>query len=444
MPTVTFGRAERKGTHTIITAYGESGCGKTYSLIKLGRGLVGPKGKLGMLDTETGRGLIYANVAGGYDYAELTPPFTPERYIEAIDAAEAAGIEALIIDSGSHEWEGIGGVLEMADAQTSRQGEELKGLIKWAKPKARHKKYVHRLLTSRMHLLISLRAKERMVQLTDKMPIPRGAKVGDIISAGYTPIQDKRFIFETTVQLFLPTSTERNKLGIPIVEKCPEDLWGAFPDGEHISEETGRKIAEWVNGGAPVDQEYERLKRAAEEAAGGGTEALRNHWRRLNAQTRDRLGHLIDNLASIARTADQEQEDRRREREGSHTAFRHVESDTDRDPQDETPFGLPPTGEPQPPSPAGVPQGNPAISADVAAPAGGDLLQPSSTPRLFKIPRNPTAADFQAFADWIDAELADGTPGLVLRADNRSSLDLLKRANIDLYDSVQRRLAGNG
>src|SRR5690242_17663606 len=114
MPIITFGRAVRRGTHVIVTAYGESGCGKTYSLIKLGRGLVGPNGKLGMIDTETGRGLIYANVGDGYEYAELTPPFTPERYIEAIDAAEAAGIEALIIDSGSHEWEGLGGVLEIA------------------------------------------------------------------------------------------------------------------------------------------------------------------------------------------------------------------------------------------------------------------------------------------------------------------------------------------
>src|SRR6202035_1132533 len=114
----------------------------------------------------------------------------------------------------------------------------LEGLAKWAKPKARHKKYVQRLLNSRMHLLISLRAKEKMVQLTDKTPIPQGLKIGDIISAGYVPIQDKRFIFETTVQLFLPVYSNRNKLGVPMVEKCPEDLLGAFPDGGHIIEET--------------------------------------------------------------------------------------------------------------------------------------------------------------------------------------------------------------
>ncbi len=309
MPIVSFARAVRKGAHAIITAYGESGCGKTYSLIRLGRGLVGPKGKLGMLDSETGRGLIYATVGGGYEYAELSPPFTPERYVEAIDIAEEAGIEALILDSGSHEWEGLGGVLEIAEANN------LRGLVKWAGPKARHKRYVQRLLNSRMHLLISLRAKEKMIQLTDKMPIPRGMKVGDIISGGFVPIQDKRFIFETTVQLFLPTSTDRRKLGIPVIEKCPEDLWGAFPEGEQISEETGRRIAEWISGGAPIDHSFERMKRAAEDAAGQGTEVLREHFVNLDKTARQRLSSQTDNLRSIADAADREKELRQREAE---------------------------------------------------------------------------------------------------------------------------------
>ena len=60
MSIITFAPAVRKGAHVIVTAYGKSGCGKTYSLIKLGRGLVGPKGKLAFFDTRTGRGMISA------------------------------------------------------------------------------------------------------------------------------------------------------------------------------------------------------------------------------------------------------------------------------------------------------------------------------------------------------------------------------------------------
>ncbi len=302
MNTVSFKPAVRKGAHVIITAYGESGCGKTLSLLRLGRGLVGPQGKLAMIDTETGRGMIYATaIPGGYDYAELTPPFTPERYIEAIADAEGAGYDALILDSGSHEWEGLGGILEIADEGKSNSGKALSGLIKWAKPKARHKRYVQALLNSRMHLLISLRAKEKMVQRGD-----------EIVSAGYVPIQDKRFIFETTVQLFLPVYPDRASLGIPRVEKCPADLIAAFPDGRHITEETGRVIAEWVGGGEAVDHAFVELKRAAEEAAAQGTEVLRAHYK-ADRSLVQKLKSEEGNLRSIAAAADRDAADRAEE-----------------------------------------------------------------------------------------------------------------------------------
>lgn len=300
MSILEFKPAVRRGSHVIITAYGESGCGKTLSLLRLGRGLVGPKGKLCMIDTETGRGMIYADaIPGSYDYAELTAPFTPERYIEALEAAEEAGYEACILDSGSHEWEGLGGILEIADASDN------KGLVKWAKPKARHKKYVQRLLRSRMHLLISLRAKEKMIQVGGTVPVPQDMKSGDIISGGFVPIQDKRFIFETTVQLFFPTGGER---GVPALKwpefKCPRDLEGAFPSGKQIDEDTGKAIAEWVAGGAPVDHAYEELKRAAEDAAEGGTEQFRAHWKMLTPSQRKQLAEVMENIKSICATAD--------------------------------------------------------------------------------------------------------------------------------------------
>lgn len=311
MSTVTFKPAVRKGAHVIITAYGESGCGKTLSLLRLGRGLVGKEGKLAMIDTETGRGMIYASaIPGGYDYAELTPPFTPERYVEAIADADAAGYDALILDSGSHEWEGLGGILEIADEGKSNSGKPLSGLIKWAKPKARHKRYVQALLNSRMHLLISLRAKEKMVQRGD-----------EIVSAGYVPIQDKRFIFETTVQLFLPTYPERAKLGVPVVEKCPADLMAAFPAGEKITEETGRIIGQWVEGGDPVDYAFEKLRHEAEDAAGKGNKALDEWILTVPRQDKAKLKAIGDNLRSIAAAADRDIADREAEVQSGSLTF---------------------------------------------------------------------------------------------------------------------------
>lgn len=292
MGIVNITRAVRKGAHVLIALYGESGSGKTYSAIKIARGLVGPKGKVGMLDTETGRGLIYANEEGGYDHADLTPPFTPERYIESIKEFESAGYDVLIIDSASHEWEGIGGVIETADANGKQ------GLVKWAQPKARHKKFVQVLLSTRMHLIICLRAKEKLVQ-TGSGPSAK------IVSEGFVSVQDKRFIFETTVQLFMHNKpTERGRYTI---EKCPQDLLGAFPESQKITVATGARIAEWVNGGAPVDYGLEGVKRAGEEAAEKGTEAFRAWWNSHDAAAhRDRLRPFLDNFRSIAQAADDE------------------------------------------------------------------------------------------------------------------------------------------
>lgn len=293
MPLITFTKAQRLGSHVIIAMVGGSDAGKTLSAILLGRGLVGPQGRLALIDTETGRGRIYAKVTD-YDYGELTPPFTPERYIEAITDAENAGYGALIIDSASHEWSQEGGTLDIAEAGKTADGKPLKGLVKWAAPKARHGKFIRKILTSRIHLILCLRAKEKMAQ-----------KGSEIVSEGWVSVQDKNFIYETTIQLFFDNRDKPNR-GVPRIEKCPGDLMAAFPEGQKISIDTGRRIAEWVAGGVPVDAEAQKLKAEAEEAAEGGTAVLEAMWNRLTKDQKRKLSPHMENCKSIARTADEE------------------------------------------------------------------------------------------------------------------------------------------
>lgn len=287
---VTFARAKREGSHILASMEATSGRGKTLSALLLGRGLVGPTGKLGMLDTETGRGKIYASaIPGGYQYGELTPPFSPERYIACVKAAQEAGLECLIIDSASHEWEGIGGIGEIAEAGGG------KGLQKWAKPKARHKRFVQTLLTTRMHIIVCLRAKEKLIQR-------KGAEgKEEIVSAGWVPVQEKFFGYEMTVRLAFPLD---GIPGVPELVKCPADLLGAFVPGLKVSVDSGARIAEWVKGGVPVDQESMTLKTEAEEAAEGGGLVLDKYLLSLTKSQKARLAPFGANLRSIARTAD--------------------------------------------------------------------------------------------------------------------------------------------
>jgi hypothetical protein len=85
--------ATRQGVKPLIGLYSESGCGKTYSSLLLARGLVGPTGKIVMIDTESGRGELYADVLpGGYEVLPLSAPFSPARY-QVMKAVEASGAQ---------------------------------------------------------------------------------------------------------------------------------------------------------------------------------------------------------------------------------------------------------------------------------------------------------------------------------------------------------------
>jgi hypothetical protein len=144
---MTIKPATRQGVKPLISLYSESGCGKTYSALLLARGFVGPSGRIVLVDSESGRGSLYADVlAGGYDVLQLDAPFEPKRYVEAMNAVEQSGAQIGIIDSGSHEWEGTSGVLDMAMENEAKSGRA--GLHNWKAPKLEHSKFVLRLMQS--------------------------------------------------------------------------------------------------------------------------------------------------------------------------------------------------------------------------------------------------------------------------------------------------------
>lgn len=408
-PFITFRPAVRQGSHVIVALYGMSGSGKTLSALLLGRGLVGPKGRLGMIDTETGRGLIYAKrVPGGYEYSELTPPFSPERYTSAIKAAEAAGFDAVIIDSASHLWEGIGGLIEAAEGARSAKGKELQGLAKWAGPKARYKKFIQAMLTTRMHLILCLRAKERFIQ--DGF----GADA-KITSGGFVPVNEKSFVYDATVQIFMPHNVPRDRLGTPVIEKCPEDLLGAFPEGKRISIETGDLIREWVAGGAPIDHEAEAMRRAGEEAAGGGKAAFAAWWNRADVKThRAKLRPFLANFQSIAQEAEEEIA---RQKATAAGEFTHVGGDGQV--PEEDPFATPD---------GALPATSPAM--DPVSPAGSPPEPPPVDAYAIAINRG---RDGQLnYLEWRNTALS-----LMSDARTHDEIDQTIAANLDILDGMQ-------
>jgi hypothetical protein len=243
-------QATRQGVKPLIGIYSESGCGKTMSSLLLARGFVGATGKIVMLDTESGRGSLYADVIpGGYEVIEMREPFSPARYIEAIQTVEQSGAAILIIDSGSHEWEGIGGVLDMATDNESRSGKP--GLHNWKQPKMEHAKFMLKMLQSPLPIVVCLRAKYKTRQTKEN-----GKTV--IVKDDYTtPIQADQFIFEMTAhgEILQDHSLHLTKCSHP-------SLRGCFPEGEPITSKHGELLAAWCNSaGKPiVKDEAKELK----------------------------------------------------------------------------------------------------------------------------------------------------------------------------------------
>jgi hypothetical protein len=241
-------RATRQGVIPLIGLYSESGCGKTYSALLIARGFVGPTGKILMIDTESRRGSLYADVLpGGYDVLDLDAPFTPARYIEAIQVAEQSGAQIIVVDSMSHEWEGISGVCDMAGDNEAKSGRP--GLHNWKTPKMEHAKMVQYLLRSKVPVVCCIRAKYKTRQKKDE----KGKTV--IIKDEVTsPIQAEDFIYELTAHAeILPNhSIIVTKASHPTLREClPADK------ERPITIEDGQKLAAWcasAGGKAPAAQ----------------------------------------------------------------------------------------------------------------------------------------------------------------------------------------------
>ena len=250
--TYDFKPATRQDSKVLIGLYGESGCGKTYSALVLGRGIAGENGKVAMIDTESGRGALYADVIpGGYLHSELNEPFSPQRYIDAITAAEKAGFDVLIIDSMSHEWEGIGGVTDMAgdisrsvakkNAEKWGKPFDWDGTIQfghWKEPKVEHKKLMLKLLQTRMNIIVCLRAQYKSRQVKNDK-----GKSEVIKDEFTTPIQSEHFIYEMTAHMEI-----KGDHAIRMTKCSHPDFKTCFENGKPITLETGRRIATWASG----------------------------------------------------------------------------------------------------------------------------------------------------------------------------------------------------
>lgn len=252
----TFRPATRDRVGLLVGVAGASGSGKTYSALLLASGLANGGSTIAVIDTEAGRAKHYAKQFK-FLHGDFEPPFTPERYVEAIKAAEEAGATVIVIDSMSHEWNGEGGCADIQAAEAERMATDKSGKVipwkieamtapAWKKPKIRHKRMMSRLLQSRAHLIFCLRAEEKVKFIKE---MHDGRERTSIVPMGFQPICERGFMFEMTASLtFHPETPGQVRHDLP--KKLNDDLLAVFPDGRMVTADTGKRLREWAEQGA--------------------------------------------------------------------------------------------------------------------------------------------------------------------------------------------------
>ena len=279
--TLSIRRALRSQAKPLIGFYSESGGGKTRAALMLARGFVGPEGKIVMAETESGRGESYADqIPGGFDVIPIRPEdgFSPRTYGEAIALAEKSQADALIVDSCSHEWEGIGGVLHMAalNQEAGKKGKQV-----WLTPKIEHQRFfLGKLLQTPIKLVIlCMRAKypieEKIVDGKKEM----------VRSTNLEPKQSEDILYD----LFVHGWFDRETHAFHGTNYLHPELRQIIRDGKPIDISTGEALARWSSGNGKPSPELGVVLALVERAttideltaASAGAAALVEHEKKI-------------------------------------------------------------------------------------------------------------------------------------------------------------------
>jgi len=229
-------KAERTKAKIKLAIEGPSGSGKTYSSLLIAKGLANQFNKVCIIDSENNSADLYAHL-GDYNVISISDPFSPEKYIEAIQTAEKAGMEVIIIDSLSHAWE------YLVEFHANLSGNSF---ANWGKVTPRQRKLIQKILSSSSHIIATMRVKQDYVLTENKKGKLEPQKVG------LKSVQRDGVDYEFTIVFRLDhsnfASTTKDRTG---------QFWNT-PDFK-ITEETGQTVRKWCESGTSVDNIRDRI-----------------------------------------------------------------------------------------------------------------------------------------------------------------------------------------
>lgn len=224
---MAFVKAKKEQIWVKMLLAGPSGGGKTFSALRVATGLAKAAGsRIAAIDTENGRIRYYANDFD-FDDMQMDAPYSPEKYMAAIDEAVKAGYRVLIIDSLSHEWSFC---LDLVNNMPGTNS-----YTKWKTVTPRHDAFKEKILQSPIHIIATVRGKDEYV-LEDT----NGKKVPKKVGLGYSQRDGLEFDYTTTLNL--DQNTHRFQ--------ATKDNTHLFEDRyDLLTEDDGVLLYQWANDG---------------------------------------------------------------------------------------------------------------------------------------------------------------------------------------------------
>lgn len=305
---ISFTQATPTDSRALIGISGPQGSGKTASALRIATGIVkNTGGDILYVDTENRRALKYAD-SFSFKHFDFQPPFSAERYLEVILAADKAAKpgSVIIIDSMSHEHEGVGGALEQHEAfLTQRAGNdygkrERLNMAAWIGPKqARNKLIQSGLQRVNSYVILCFRAKEKV------KPMKNTQGKTEIVNLGWQIIGGDEFGYEVDVMFVLPPGSQGKpdwNEGAARINDMKGDLIKVLKSTPQIDEAMGEKIKSFFSAKGSVPEiNTEALKATGNAEALKGSEPLKAWWKSIGGAHQKLLGAAyLDELKIIA------------------------------------------------------------------------------------------------------------------------------------------------
>lgn len=226
----SFHPATRTASKARIALAGPSGSGKTYTALTFAHTL---GDRVAVIDTERGSASKYAGL-NGWAFDTVTPDsFSPDSLVALL--GEAAEYDVVVVDSLSHYWMGVDGMLEQADKLKSRNNT----FSGWKEARPAERRMIDALVSHPGHVIVTMRTKtEYVIEEND-----RGKK--EPRKVGMKPEQREgiEYEFDVVGELDFDNTLTVSKSRIHTLAKAVVPMPGS---------EFAEKIADWLSEGVQV------------------------------------------------------------------------------------------------------------------------------------------------------------------------------------------------